>query len=274
MTNLKLMGLAVLFLLNQNANAQISAQPVPSQLEVEIQGLLASLQGRNQVVEALYRKDFSSVAQQSMEYAIRELANDLQARDDASMAEELLSQWEVASAQFHQQNFGILSNKDLGDHPAQFVWLEDFLQKMATKYGEIIFTLPFVQDIRTINFAIPVVFAPKGAWRVNAGLNNQEDKIEYRKHFIPFSNIVTYYASYYGCVYVVQKQGMDNLKKLCKQAAEKLKFVMGRYIAPKISDWVFNASHQVVRPRMSTQSRQMVYRTPEQLRNDILKGAY
>lgn len=233
-----------------------------SNFQGELKALEGALRGRDQVVQAMRKRDFVEIAHQSLDNAIRELAEDLRVRQDETMALELIASWEKNQFKIFSKDF----NKDLGDHAPLFDWLEDFLIKMAAKYGDIILKLPLVQDIRTLNFAIPVAFAPKGAWRLHMDSINQADRIEYRKHFIPFANITTYYVSYYGCLYVVREQGLDdNFKKLCKKAAEKLKFVMGRHIAPQVSDWLYTTTNR----GLTIQDSQLVYRTPAELQAGI-----
>jgi hypothetical protein len=90
-------------------------------------------------------------------------------------------------------------------------------------------------------------------------------RIEYRKHFIPFANIVTYYVTLVGCQYVADRQGQPELKKVCKPVAEKLQLAMGRYVAPVVSDWIFNASNQ----SLQIGANRLKYNTVDDLRRAI-----
>ena len=229
----------------------------PAQAANELGALQAALDARNEFVTALEQQDFAQVTHNSMDGAVQLLAEQIRTEyKDAKMAQKVLQAWKADEA-----NFFMLSLNDLGDHAPLLPQLEDALNQFADKYGTIIFSLPIVQDIRTLNFAIPVVFHPKGDWQ-SAEYDN---RIEYRKHFIPFANIVTYYGVLIACNYYTSQSPQPDLKKICKPAAEKLKFVMGRYIAAPISDWIFkqnNKNYQV-----STQAR--VYNTAEELRAAI-----
>jgi hypothetical protein len=270
MKSLLLIGLALVFGSGTFAQAQTrtSDHPPTSQLQVELEALMGSLSSRNEVTQALQKGDFAQVAQKAIEFAIKELIGDLRDRHDDVMADELLQKWESQQNLVFEYAAGLVSLTDIGDHAPLFKWMEDFLTRMAGKYGDIIFKLPFVEDLRTLNFSIPVVFFPKGNWRMNSTVNTAKDRIEYRKHFIPFANIVTFYSANYGCIYVIKKYNMDNLNNLCNKAATQLKFVMGRYIAPQLSDWIFNATNH----QRTVSSRRMVYHTPEELKQAIQGG--
>jgi hypothetical protein len=241
----------------------ISAQAQTSTLSVELDGIQGALDARDGFVQALQNKDYTGITHQAFDAAIQELAQSLRDQNDNAMADELLAKWQQSS--FEGALSFAMSNKDLGDHAPLFPWLEAFFTKMSNKYGTIILSLPIVQNIRTLNFAIPVVFSPRSSSWQSAGV---DPRIEYRKHFIPFANLVTYYASLVGCDLIVKKEGMGQLKQLCGKVATKLEFVMGRYIAPQISDWIFkeaNSSTEIT-------NKQLVYTNAEQLREAIEKN--
>lgn len=211
----------------------------PARAEGELVVLQAAIDVRDQFVTALQKKDFTQITHNSMSNAVEMLAQDLRTNhSDDVMATELERIWKS-----NEMMFFTVQLNDLGDHAPMIPQIEDFLKQLSDKYGTVILTLPVVQDIRTLNFAIPVVFHPKGEWQST----EYDNRIEYRKHFIPFANIVTYYGTLIACNYFAAKSEQPDLKKLCKPAAEKLKFAMGRYIAPPMSDWIFNQTNQSIR---------------------------
>jgi hypothetical protein len=177
------------------------------------------------------------------------------------MADSLLKQWNSSSANFSEILAARLSSRDLGDHAPLFPWLASYIKSLADKYGSMIYALPIIKDIQTLNFAIPVVFNPHGNWQSP----DVDSRIEYRKHFIPFANIVTYYVVLYGCKFELHQHGADALKQLCSKAADKLEFVMGRYIAPVVSDWVFKETDQ----HLQITDGQRTYNSVDDLRNAI-----
>lgn len=246
----------VTFLWNSGALAQ-SGEPVLGQPD-QLQLMSGALEGRNRVIEAAAKRDLKTIALEQLENAAEEFALDLQSRGDESAAGELR---EI----FQNKILEIKLGKDLGDHSPLIPAFEDFLVRMSERYGAIIFSLPYVQDLRTLNFAIAVVLKPAGGNWAQPGV---DARIEYRKHFIPFANIITYYASFYGCKYIAQRQGISRADRLCRQAAERLRFVMGRHLAPVISDFIFRSARRVTRP-LSVRERQLVYVRSEQLLESV-----
>ncbi len=204
----------------------------------ELIALKAALDVRDQFITALQNKDFTEMTQKSMGNAVGVLADNIRNEyEDEGMASELEEIWAQDEVAFYS-----LGWRDLGDHSPLIPKIEEFLKTMADKYGTVIYSLPVVDDIRTLNFAIPVVFHPKGAWQTK----DVDNRIEYRKHFIPFANIVTFYGSLLACNYYAQKSGQPEMKKVCQPAAEKLKFAMGRYVAPQMSDWIFAQTNKSI----------------------------
>ncbi|MCW3101365.1 MAG: hypothetical protein JWL77_6983 [Chthonomonadaceae bacterium] len=235
-----------------------------AQSATEMDAVQAALDSRNDFVNALENKDFTALTHKGFDLAIRELAQQLRdEHQDNVMADDLLNQWTQSSANFAAEIEFRLGQKDLGDHAPLFPWIQDFLKKMADKYGTIIYSIPLVQNIQMINLAIPVVFAPRStSWQV-VGVDS---RIEYRKHFIPFANLITYYVSLYGCKYILAHNGVtQGANQLCTKAAEKLKFVMGRYIAPVVSDWIFKQSNQSIQ----IGADRLRYTTAEELQHAI-----
>jgi hypothetical protein len=201
-----------------------------------------------------------------MDGAIRLVIEDLRVNhSDARMANELEQVWEESSVDFEASLDLAVSLLDLGDHAPLIPQLDELLQKLADQYGPIIKSLPIVKEIQEMNYAIPVVFKPKGAWQDPA----VDNRIEYRKHFIPFANFVTYYAALITCNIIAKKQNQPELKKVCKQVSEKLKFAMGRYVAPTISDWIFKAANRGTTQGLNISPMDLRYNTVEELRQAI-----
>jgi hypothetical protein len=245
--------LSVLFI-HQSAHAQLVDDSPAIQAAIDL---------RNQFVDALERKDFVAFAHQGMDGAIRKFAEQIQEeQNDAELSNELISLWEQSSIVLALADSKVF---DIGDHAPLFPWFNEFLDKMAAKYGTIIYTLPIVKNITMLNYALPVVFKPNGPWRTDGASQGLDLRIEYRKHFIPFANIVTYYVALLGCEYIAQRQGQPEMKKICKPVAQKLEYAMGRYIAPVVSDWIFNASNQT----LQITSDRLRYNTVDDLRRAI-----
>jgi hypothetical protein len=222
----------------------------------EYRAMQAALDARNAFVNALLRKDYVAVTHDAFQHAIEGLVEEMASRNDQEMATELQTLWNDNESMFYSLAF-----TDLGDHAPLFKWLDAYMDKMASKYGSVILSLPIVADLRMLNYAIPVVFSPRGSWQ-QSGVDS---RIEYRKHFIPFANLVTYYAANYGCVYFAKKYQVPMAKQICGKVADKLKFAMGRYIAPVVSDWIFKAANR----SLSITNSQLRYVTPGDLAKAI-----
>lgn len=234
----------------------------------ESQAAQVALEARNGFVKSLINRDFVGITHEGFDHAIRDFADQLATdQNDPAAAKELITRWESGESDFQAALFAA-SFDDLGDHAPLFPWIEAYINKLSDKYGSIILNLPIIKTIQTLNFAIPVVFRPNGEWQMT-GVDN---RIEYRKHFIPFANIITYYVSLYACNVFTVKSGYPQLKRFCKTAAQKLEFVMGRYIAAPVSDFIFKASHRV-RVRQPSMGRdQLRYENGEDLASDIRQG--
>jgi hypothetical protein len=228
-------------------------------------GIQAALDARDTFVKALENKDFTSITHDTMDSTIRDLADQIRTtvKDDV-MADELLNQWTDASTHFEEQIATRVSTRDLGDHPPLFPWLAAYITKLTTKYS-ILGDLQIIKDITIMNYAIPVVFTPHGSWESPT----VDNRIEYRLHFIPFSDIVTYYASYYGCKLALAHYGLSDLKKICPKAANKLEWVNGRYIAPHVSDWIFKAANKGDNSSIEITDSDLQFETVAELRNAI-----
>lgn len=225
----------------------------------------AAIDVRNDFVRALQRKDFTEFAGKGMDGAIRQFADQIRTRfSDEARASELIQRWEATYVLFQRR--ALPKMDELGDHAPMFPWINEFLAKMSSRYGTIIYNLPIVKDIQMVNYALTVVFHPRGPWQQDGASQGIDLRIEYRKHFIPFANLVTYYTALVGCNYVAQQQGDPQLKRMCKPAAEKLRFAMGRYVAPVVSDWIYNASSE----SLHIGPERLRYNTAQDLRKAVM----
>ena len=54
---------------------------------------------------------------------------------------------------------------DLGDHPPAILWLAQFHDLLMEYTGGLARQIRLINDINTLNYALPVVFAPNGSWQ-------------------------------------------------------------------------------------------------------------
>jgi hypothetical protein len=275
--NMKTVILLLSVFLFNTSQANTTSLP-PYGTPEERMAMQAAIGARNEFIQALVQRDYVDLARAGFDHAVRDLADQLEQNQDLgsdriAIAQGLRAEWgdDGGESQFAMAlAMGVtMGTLDLGDHAPLFAWLEQKLVQLEDKYGAIITRLPIVQNVRMLNFALPVVFAPASkSWQ----LVNQDNRIEYRKHFIPFANLVTYYASLYACNAVVIKSQYPQLKRFCKTAAQKLQFAMGRYVAPHISDFVYKVSNRRSANRPQFGREQLRYETSDDLSIELRGG--
>ncbi len=252
-----LVAVAVL-LCQQSAFAQTSQR-----ITVEDAGIQAALDVRDQFITSVQHKDFTTITHTALGAAIEILAFELRYRyNENAAADAILNEWSKQNpTAFAALVMSRGYDRDLGDHTPLLPWLQNEIQTMTSKYGINFAALPIVSDVVTLNFAIPVVFAPHGSWESP----DVDNRIEYRKHFIPFANLVTYYATNLSCNLVLKHYNLSDLKRICPKAANALEWVMGRYIAPQVSDWIFKGANK----SLYVSQDQLVYHDVSDIRSAI-----
>ena len=122
-----------------------------------------------------------------------------------------------------------VGSRGLGDHVPLLDWLSRFYQSIERRINKHIITLLRLDDIMIFNHGIPVVFDPNGD-QENSDVWNIS---EYRLHFVPLSGAVTYWTSRFAC----STPGVTMW--ICSPVAMALEYGMKKWVAPKLSDFVF-----------------------------------
>jgi hypothetical protein len=217
------------------ATAQAGTTLAPDALA----GIQAALGARDHAVADVSGSDIKQASQTALNTIVAEGVRALRTNGDGGLARKYEGEWEQ---KFSTEFTSGIDALDLGDHKPLSQWLANFYDKLEERLGRTVIRQGLLGDIYLMNFAIPITFAPKGTWRTAETPNR--DWVEYRKHFIPFANVVTYWAVNIACNKIMKGQDMGKQgQKLCSKVAEKLRFVMGRRIAPKISDFIFNKAN-------------------------------
>jgi hypothetical protein len=195
--------------------------------------LQATYDSNDSIIWDLLDGDVHSAAQSGLNVMVAEGVQELRDSGETKLADKYEGEWnkQFSSYLLVTARLGIL---DLGDHDPLSAWLSNYYKVLFTKTNGAIRSIRLIEDINTMNYALAVVFSPNGKWRAQASSYNDEDRIEYRKHFIPFANIATYWVSLEVCKHYASDYG-----QLCDDAADELEHLMGRYVAPPVSDWVF-----------------------------------
>lgn len=217
--------------------ALLGALPARADFNADaLAGLQAALAARDKAITDVYSPDARHVAQWALDTVVFEGLRALRNNGDHRLANRYEDEWN------HQFTDALTRDAILGDHKPLLQWLANFYDKLEDRLGTTTIRNGLLGDIYLMNFAIPIVFTPKGDWRTPTSPNR--DWVEYRKHFIPFSNVITYWGVKIACNKIMKNRGAGkDGQKLCEKAATKLRFVMGRYIAPKISDFVFKKAN-------------------------------
>lgn len=240
--------------------------------DTALQAVQSALNARSQSITNISGNQFGSVSQWTLNLLVNESVEAFRAVGDTQTAVEVSSDWQINYADALDQTI-LYSNGsgmhilDLGDHKPLLQFLANLFDKLEDRVGSSILYSGIIGDIYQMNYALPIVFTPKGSWRTNVTPNR--DWVEYRKHFIPFANIITYYAANIACNKIIAQQNMGNQgKKLCTKISEKLRFAMGRYVAPKVSDFIFNKANGV-KAELNISSSDLVYTDAALLLNEV-----
>jgi hypothetical protein len=190
---------------------------------------------------------WQNVTMKILDTMVNEGVENLQTVGEVDLSQQMQKEWQDLYVQTlatldtaRNSSSGELGTYDLGDHAPLFQWLENYTEILNQKTRGIAGKIELISDLTTLNYALPIVFQPAGSWR--AGYADRA-WVEYRLHFIPFANIMTYWGAYEGCKYEATKNGYTSLKNICDKVADKLDFWMGRYLAPRISDFVFKEAN-------------------------------
>jgi hypothetical protein len=217
-------------------------------------GLIDAFNVESNVHAELSAGNFSQPAQQTLNILVKKGIANLAAAGETTLASQLESEWNsglsdylpnhVVVDQTASASLGFITVLDIGDHDPLSPWLAKFHDTLSAKTMGIIDGFQVVHDIFTMNYALGVVLHPKAnSWK-SASATSQENEWEYRKHFIPMANIISYWATLETCNYVTKAKA-PALARLCKPAATKLEFYMGRYWAPKMSDFVYEKANGI-----------------------------
>lgn len=117
--------------------------------------------------------------------------------------------------------------EEIGDHRPLSKWLTDLYNVLYELLGPQVMELTHLEDIKVINYTIPVVFHFEGV------TTDEINASEYGLHWNPFWGVVTYWTVWGACEAVTYGGGWF---LVCSPAGVAAKFVVIRYISPKFSD--------------------------------------
>lgn len=144
-------------------------------------------------------------------------------------AEKIKKEW--------QENwFGyIVRVRDIGDHDPMSEWLAVTYFKIESLLGPDLMAWLHLDDLWVLNHAIPVLFKP---------CSLEWDKVEYKKHFVPACSVFAYWGTMIPCM--VFTTGLGTF--FCSPGAMLSENLMKKFIAPGLSDRVYEASCERITP--------------------------
>lgn len=153
-------------------------------------------------------------------------------------ADRYESQW-YASYQGYVSLY-MMQGHDIGDHAPLVKWLADFYDHLVSVLGVQICIATHLSSIEIFNFGLPVAFRPC-TFDMDSVSGERID--EYRRHFAKgdvyygVASEATYWVVDIACMVASQGTGVVWLCGTIGNIAEK---VMGSYIAPGLSDRIYN----------------------------------
>ena len=170
----------------------------------------------------------------ALEAIIRSAAGHLRAKGYASEAVRIHEEYE-ASFKGSVLQMTRLSPMDIGDHRPLSIWLAAWYERLEDLLGPKVMEVSRLKDIKTFNFAIPVVFNPTGDPLFPPVVPWGAD--EYRLHFVPFAGAVSYWLTTVSCS--AASWGMGWVTYVCSYAGWGVEYVVMKRFAPRWSDRVY-----------------------------------
>lgn len=119
------------------------------------------------------------------------------------------------------------TSRDLGDHQPLSEWLADTYATLEFIFGEPFMKSTRLEDIKIINFALPVVFACVDA----------VDEGEYFLHFSPLTGTIAYWSVWASCTAASMGTGWFIV---CTPAGWAAENITEKFVSPKLNKPMHN----------------------------------
>lgn len=126
--------------------------------------------------------------------------------------------------------------QDIGDHPPMWEWLDTLEKRLRELLGDFIMQVTRLEDLKTINYALPIVLHPDGDIRTNPP--TMITKLDYKQHFVPFSGVIAYWTAWGLCTGATW--GMGAVVFICSPIGMVAERVVENKIAPDLSDKIWD----------------------------------
>lgn len=135
------------------------------------------------------------------------------------------------------------NKRHIGDHAPLIQWLAEFYDHVEGVLGVKVCKMLHISDIKSLNFAIPIVFHPCD-FPMDAV--TEARKVEYKNHFSKddgadelygLAPVLTYWIAYGTCMGFTYGTGVVYA---CGFVGDGAEWFMAKFIAPPLSDFVFS----------------------------------
>jgi hypothetical protein len=127
----------------------------------------------------------------------------------------------------------------IGDHPPMWEWLDKVEKRLREKLGDFIMKVTRLEDLKTLNYGIPVVLQPGGDERFDPMV--LFTKKDYSEHFIPFSGVISYWITWGVCVGATFGAGAVTF--ICSPIGMLAERVVVTRVAPPLSDKIWDRAN-------------------------------
>lgn len=172
----------------------------------------------NQFIDDVQRGQLRQRTSIALNAMVRYAAFRLRLSGHKDESAKLIAEWESGWDTYLLR----ASARDLGDHAPLSVWLSEKYAMLEFVLGVDICHFFRLDDIKTLNYAIPVVFS----------CIDNVDVVEYGRHFIPFSGTVVYWASFFACVGGTWGTGF----LFCSPISVGAEFITKNWAAPALNE--------------------------------------
>lgn len=183
-------------------------------------------------------EDLARETDLALEALVRSAAGHLRAKGYAADAVRIHEEYE---ANFKRAVFQMtqMQPTDIGDHRPLSVWLAAWYDRLEDLLGPKVMEVSRLKDIKTFNFAIPVVFNPTGDPLFPPVVPWGED--EYRLHFVPFAGAVSFWLTTVSCS--AASWGLGWVTYVCSYAGWGVEYVVMKRFAPRWSDRIYERAN-------------------------------
>ena len=125
--------------------------------------------------------------------------------------------------------------QDIGDHPPMWEWLDKLEKDLRALLGDFVMQVTRLEDLKTFNYAIPIVLHPDGDIRTEPP--TLITKLDYKQHFVPFAGALSYWTAWGVCTGATW--GLGAVVFICSPIGMVAERVVETRVAPDLSDKIW-----------------------------------